>query len=60
MRLIPLGKDGLIYTNHTNQSMHYYTSTKRKMKKHILILIDAKKCFKNISHPLMIKEIPKI
>ena len=50
-------KDGSTYAN---QSASYTTLTKKKVKNHMIISIDAEKAFDKIQHPFMIKTLAKV
>ena len=50
-------KDSSIYAN---QSMWYTILTNRKIKKQMIISIDAEKAFDKIQHPFMIKTLQKM
>ena len=50
-------KDGSTYAN---QSASYTTLTKKKVKNHMIISIDAEKAFDKVQHPFMIKTLAKV
>ena len=50
-------KDGSTFAN---QSMSYTTFTKKKVKKHMIISLDAEKAFDKVQHPFMIKTLTKV
>ena len=47
-------------STHANQSMWYTILTNRKIKKQMIISIDAEKAFDKIQHPFMIKTLQKM
>ena len=47
-------------STYTTQSMSYTTLTKRKVKNHRIISIDAKKAFDKVQHPFMIKTLTNV